>query len=114
MKSVKKFFVALVHSSEWQAANVSSTTTVSSQIGFFYFIFLFTCFHRCTQHTEEKHAFITQQCARLSDGIKKIDEASSQIDVLRVVVEEQRKNVLIAAENCEKMLQGIEKCKIVD
>lgn len=61
---------------------------------------------------EERHAFIAKQCLRLSDGIKKIDDASVQIDVLRVQVEEQRKNVLIAATKCEKMLQGIEQCKL--
>ena len=88
--------------------NVTTTCTIQSNDS--------TASHDITQHntsdqTEEKHAFITQQCARLSDGIKKIDEASSQIDVLRVAVEEQRKNVLIAAENCEKMLKGIEKCE---
>lgn len=62
---------------------------------------------------EERHAFIAKQCLRLSDGIRKIDDASLQIDVLRVQVEEQRKNVLIAATKCEKMLQGIEQCMLL-
>lgn len=33
--------------------------------------------------------------------------------MLRVQVEEQRKNVLIAATKCEKMLQGIEQCMLL-
>ncbi|XP_058060896.1 dynein axonemal heavy chain 10 [Anopheles bellator] len=57
---------------------------------------------------EEKDNFIMQQCARLSDGIKKINEASHQIDELSIIVEEQRKNVIEAAERCESMLAGIE------
>lgn len=65
-----------------------------------------------TSCLEERHTFIAKQCLRLSDGIKKIDDASVQIDVLRVQVEEQRKNVLIAATKCEKMLQGIEQCML--
>uniref|UniRef100_A0A336KTI1 CSON011058 protein n=1 Tax=Culicoides sonorensis TaxID=179676 RepID=A0A336KTI1_CULSO len=59
---------------------------------------------------DERHAFIAIQCLHLSDGIKKIDDASVQIDVLRIEVEAQRKDVLIAATECEKMLQGIEQC----
>ncbi|ETN61879.1 dynein heavy chain 10, axonemal [Anopheles darlingi] len=57
---------------------------------------------------EEKDNFIMQQCARLSDGIKKINEASHQIDELSIIVEEQRKNVIEAAERCGSMLVGIE------
>ncbi|XP_050088792.1 dynein axonemal heavy chain 10 [Anopheles aquasalis] len=57
---------------------------------------------------EEKDNFIMQQCARLSDGIKKINEASHQIDELSIIVEEQRKNVIEAAERCGSMLAGIE------
>uniref|UniRef100_A0A182NRZ8 AAA+ ATPase domain-containing protein n=1 Tax=Anopheles dirus TaxID=7168 RepID=A0A182NRZ8_9DIPT len=57
---------------------------------------------------EEKDNFIMQQCARLSDGIEKINEASLQIDQLSIIVEEQRKNVIEAADRCESMLAGIE------
>ncbi|XP_030371764.1 dynein heavy chain 10, axonemal [Scaptodrosophila lebanonensis] len=57
---------------------------------------------------EEKHAFILQQRARLGEGIKKIEEASVQIDELRLIVTEQKKNVAIAAEECETMLVNIE------
>lgn len=74
----------------------------------FFYLFIFFSF----AIVEERHAFIAKQCLRLSDGIKKIDDASVQIDVLRVQVEEQRKNVLIAATKCEKMLQGIEQCML--
>uniref|UniRef100_A0A182TQL6 AAA+ ATPase domain-containing protein n=1 Tax=Anopheles melas TaxID=34690 RepID=A0A182TQL6_9DIPT len=57
---------------------------------------------------EEKDNFIMQQCSRLSDGIEKINEASLQIDQLSIIVEEQRKNVIEAADRCESMLAGIE------
>uniref|UniRef100_A0A182IR22 AAA+ ATPase domain-containing protein n=1 Tax=Anopheles atroparvus TaxID=41427 RepID=A0A182IR22_ANOAO len=57
---------------------------------------------------EEKDNFIMQQCSRLSDGIEKINEASLQIDQLSIIVEEQRKNVIEAADRCESMLGGIE------
>lgn len=52
-----------------------------------------------------------QQCSRLSDGIEKINEASLQIDQLSIIVEEQRKNVVEAAQRCEQMLGGIETCR---
>ncbi|XP_053669700.1 dynein axonemal heavy chain 10 [Anopheles nili] len=57
---------------------------------------------------DEKDNFIMQQCSRLSDGIEKINEASLQIDQLSIIVEEQRKNVIEAADRCESMLAGIE------
>ncbi|SPP80284.1 dynein heavy chain 10, axonemal [Drosophila guanche] len=57
---------------------------------------------------EEKHLFITQQRQRLGEGIKKIEEASLQIDELRIIVTEQKKNVAVAAEECESMLVTIE------
>lgn len=61
---------------------------------------------------EEKNTFIAGQCNRLAEGIAKIDEAAEEIELLRVTVEEQRINVLAAAENCEQMLEGIQSCKI--
>lgn len=60
---------------------------------------------------DERDDFITAQCNRLGEGIGKIDEAAEQIDQLSIMVEEQRKNVLSAAENCETMLVGIQECK---
>jgi P-loop containing dynein motor region D4 len=60
---------------------------------------------------EETDVFIDNQCLRLANGIQKIDEASVQIDELSLIVEEQRKNVLEAAQKCEVMLVGIEQCK---
>ncbi|XP_064550918.1 dynein axonemal heavy chain 10 [Drosophila montana] len=57
---------------------------------------------------EEKHKHIMQQRERLGEGIKKIEEASVQIDELRIIVTEQKKNVAIAAAECEAMLVTIE------
>lgn len=54
--------------------------------------------------------FITAQCNRLSEGIAKIEEAADQIEQLSALVEEQQKDVITAAESCEKMLAGIQKC----
>ncbi|KAH8417458.1 hypothetical protein KR222_000260 [Zaprionus bogoriensis] len=56
----------------------------------------------------EKHKHITQQRERLGEGIKKIEEASVQIDELRIIVTEQKKNVAVASEECEAMLVTIE------
>lgn len=58
--------------------------------------------------SEEKHKHIMQQRERLGEGIKKIEEASVQIDELRIIVTEQKKNVAVAAEECEAMLVTIE------
>ncbi|XP_017847923.1 dynein heavy chain 10, axonemal [Drosophila busckii] len=57
---------------------------------------------------EEKFKLITMQRERLGEGIKKIEEASVQIDELRLIVTEQKKNVAIASEECEAMLVTIE------
>ncbi|KAH8358423.1 hypothetical protein KR093_000053 [Drosophila rubida] len=57
---------------------------------------------------EEKHKHINQQRERLGEGIKKIEEASVQIDELRIIVTEQKKNVAVASEECEAMLVTIE------
>lgn len=45
---------------------------------------------------------------RLHEGINKIDEASKQIDELRILVTEQKHKVGIASEECEQMLLEIE------
>lgn len=60
---------------------------------------------------DERDEFITAQCNRLGEGIGKIDEAAEQIDQLSIMVEEQRKNVVSSAEDCETMLVGIQECK---
>ncbi|XP_058981464.1 dynein axonemal heavy chain 10-like [Musca domestica] len=57
---------------------------------------------------EEKNSFITMQRDRLHEGINKIDEASKQIDELRILVTEQKHKVGIASEECEQMLLEIE------
>lgn len=59
----------------------------------------------------EKNLFITSQCNRLAEGIGKIEEAADQIEQLSTLVEEQQRDVIVAAESCEKMLEGIQKCK---
>lgn len=61
---------------------------------------------------DEKNSFITHQIVRYSDGIKKIDEASAQIDILRVEVENTKKDALKAAEECVKVMTDIENCKL--
>ncbi|XP_037820573.1 dynein heavy chain 10, axonemal isoform X1 [Lucilia sericata] len=57
---------------------------------------------------EEKNTFISTQRDRLKEGIHKIDEASKQIDELRIIVTEQKHNVARASEECEQMLVEIE------
>uniref|UniRef100_A0A1A9ZFQ2 AAA+ ATPase domain-containing protein n=1 Tax=Glossina pallidipes TaxID=7398 RepID=A0A1A9ZFQ2_GLOPL len=57
---------------------------------------------------DEKNTFITMQRDRLKEGLHKIDEASKQIDELRIIVTEQKHNVAVAAEECEQMLVEIE------
>lgn len=57
---------------------------------------------------DEKNAFIMMQRDRLHEGIQKIEEASKQIDELRIIVTEQKHNVALASEECEKMLIEIE------
>lgn len=44
----------------------------------------------------------------MAEGIAKINEAATEIDALSLLVEEQKKNVLISAEKCESMLVGIQ------
>lgn len=61
---------------------------------------------------DEKNSFITKQIARYTDGIKKIDEASAQIDLLRAEVEKTKKDATKAAEECERVLADIENCKL--
>lgn len=50
------------------------------------------------------------QCERLEVGLRKIDEASVQIEQLRIIVTDQRVEVVAAAEKCEQMLFEIGKC----
>lgn len=60
------------------------------------------------QIPEEKNSFITMQCDRLQGGISKIDEASEQIDQLRVIVSQQKAKVAAASEKCHAMLVSID------
>lgn len=61
---------------------------------------------------DEKDSFITKQIVRYSDGIKKINDASTQIDQLRLQVEITKKDATTAAKDCDKMMADIENCKI--
>lgn len=63
---------------------------------------------------QEKNTFVAAQCNRLAEGIGKIDEAAEQIEQLSAEVEEQRVNVIAAAENCEAMLAAIQTCKLIE
>lgn len=60
---------------------------------------------------DEKSSFITKQIARYTDGIRKIDDASAQIDLLRVEVEKTKKYATKAAEECDNVMADIENCK---
>lgn len=60
---------------------------------------------------DEKSSFITQQIARYTDGVRKIDDASAQIDLLSVEVEKTKKSATKAAEECDKVVADIENCK---
>jgi dynein heavy chain, axonemal len=60
---------------------------------------------------DEKSSFITQQIARFNDGIKKIDDASAQIDLLRVEVEKTKRDATKAAAECDSVLADINDCK---
>lgn len=60
---------------------------------------------------DEKSSFITRQIVRYSDGIKKIDDASAQIDLLRAEVEETKSEATNAAIECDKVMAEIEKCE---
>ena len=63
------------------------------------------------QLLDQKDALIQKQIVRLSDGILKINEASAQIDVLSVDVEQQKKKVLVSAKKCDDVLATIQTCK---
>jgi len=60
---------------------------------------------------DEKSSFITKQIARYSDGIRKIDDASAQIDLLRVEVEKTKREALKAGQECDKVMNDIENCE---
>lgn len=60
---------------------------------------------------DEKSSYISKQIARYSDGIRKIDDASAQIDLLRVQVEETKSEATNAAIECDKVMAEIEKCE---
>lgn len=60
---------------------------------------------------DEKSSFITRQIARYTDGIRKIDDASVQIDLLRGEVEKTKSDATTAAIECDKVMADIESCK---
>jgi hypothetical protein len=60
---------------------------------------------------DEKSSFITKQIARYTDGIRKIDDASVQIDLLRMDVEKTKLEATNAARNCDAVMSDIENCK---
>lgn len=60
---------------------------------------------------DEKSSFITKQIARYTDGIQKIDDASAQIDLLRVEVEQTKKEATKAAVECDSVMADIENCE---
>lgn len=60
---------------------------------------------------DDKSSFITYQIARYNDGIRKIDDASVQIDLLRADVEKTKSSATKAAEECDKVMADIENCK---
>ncbi|XP_055909296.1 LOW QUALITY PROTEIN: dynein axonemal heavy chain 10 [Eupeodes corollae] len=57
---------------------------------------------------EQENNLIKTQSNRLREGVLKIDEAAEQIDQLRIIVTEQKKNVGEASANCEVMMADIE------
>ena len=61
---------------------------------------------------DEKDSFITKQIVRYSDGIRKINDASAQIDQLRLQVEITKKDATKAAKDCDKMMADIENCNL--
>ncbi len=60
---------------------------------------------------DEKSSFITNQIARYSDGIGKIDDAAAQIELLRIDVEKTKVEAMKAARNCDDVMADIEACK---
>lgn len=57
---------------------------------------------------EDKYSSITKQIERYRDGIKKINDASAQIEILKVSVEVTKKDSLKATEECNNVLGDIE------
>lgn len=62
---------------------------------------------------DEKDSFITKQIVRYSDGIRKINDASTQIEQLRLQVEVTKKDATKAAKDCDKMMADIENCRFL-
>ncbi|CRL07346.1 CLUMA_CG020322, isoform A [Clunio marinus] len=57
---------------------------------------------------DEKISYITKQMSRYSDGVRKIEDASSQIDLLRVEVEKTKTEATKAAKVCNDVVYDIE------
>lgn len=60
---------------------------------------------------DDKSSFIMKQIVRYTDGIRKIDDASAQIDLLRAEVEITKMEATKAARNCDEVMTVIETCK---
>jgi dynein heavy chain len=60
---------------------------------------------------DDKSSFIMKQIVRYTDGIRKIDDASAQIDLLRAEVEKTKMEAIKAARNCDDVMADIENCK---
>jgi dynein heavy chain, axonemal len=60
---------------------------------------------------DEKSSFITNQIARYTDGIGKIDDAAAQIELLRGDVEKTKVAATKAANNCDAVMKDIEACE---
>jgi dynein heavy chain, axonemal len=63
---------------------------------------------------DEKSSFITKQIVRYIDGIRKIDDASVQIDTLRIEVENTERDALKAAAECDTVMADIKNCKSLE
>ncbi|KAL7022048.1 hypothetical protein ACKWTF_012111 [Chironomus riparius] len=57
---------------------------------------------------DDKSSFIMKQIVRYTDGIRKIDDASAQIDLLRAEVEKTKMEAVKAARNCDDVMTDIE------
>lgn len=61
---------------------------------------------------DERCSFIVKQIARYTDGIRKINDASAQIELLRVEVEKTKQDATKAARECDSVMRDIESCEL--
>lgn len=62
---------------------------------------------------EATETFLNKQIDRLSSAAHKTATANLQIDLLRQEVEDTKKQVTDATENCERVMTNIEDCKSI-